>query len=232
MPQPERVERSAKRVRVMFGGVTVADTLHPWLVWERPFYPTYYFPAEDVRAEHLVESGSSDRPGAGGAATTYTVEAAGRLAADAAYRYPDATEEGLRRAVAFRWASMDHWFEEDAEVFVHARDPYKRIDILASSRRVRVDIGGVTVAESTRPVLLFETGLPVRYYLPMVDVRLDLLTPSDRVTECPYKGTARYWSVGDERDVVWSYPFPTLESAGIAGLVCFYEERVELTVDP
>jgi uncharacterized protein (DUF427 family) len=130
---------------------------------------------------------------------------------------------------------MDAWFEEDEEVFTHPRDPYTRVDILPSSRHVRVEIDGVTVAESTKPTLLFETGLPVRYYLPKTDVRMDLLTPTQTASHCPYKGRTEYWSYGARQtpgdDVAWSYRTPLPESQKIAGLVCFYPERTDLYVD-
>ena len=137
--------------------------------------------------------------------------------------------------IAFDWASMDAWFEEDEEVFVHARDPYTRVDVLASSRRIEVVIDGVTVAESDHARLLFETGLPVRYYLPKTDVRMDLLTPTATESHCPYKGTAQYWSVtvngATHDDVVWGYKTPLPESNGIGGLVSFYNEKVDILVD-
>ena len=120
-------------------------------------------------------------------------------------------------------------------MWVHARDPYTRIDVLSSSRRVRIEIDGVTVADSTNASFLYETGLPVRYYLPKTDVRMDLLTPSDTSTACPYKGTARYWSaeVNGEthQDVVWGYDSPLPESQKITGLICFYDEKVDVYVD-
>jgi uncharacterized protein (DUF427 family) len=130
---------------------------------------------------------------------------------------------------------MDAWFEEDEEVFTHPRSPYTRVDILPSSRHVRIEIDGVTVAESSSPMLLFETGLPVRYYLPKPHVRLDLLEHTDTRTHCPYKGEAEYWSVrtGDavHADIVWSYPTPLPESERVAGLVAFYDEKVDVYVD-
>jgi uncharacterized protein (DUF427 family) len=135
---------------------------------------------------------------------------------------------------------MTEWLEEDEPVYVHPRDPFKRVDILASSRRVRVELDGVTVAESSQPRVLFETGLPPRYYLPLPDLRMDLLRPSETSTRCPYKGTAAYWSVDTSaeaeagrlhRDVVWIYRSPLPESQKIAGLACFYNERVDLYVD-
>ena len=230
-----RVETGSKRVRGVLGGVTVVDTIEPRLVWEKPFYPTYYFPVDDVRMDLVAETGETRRSPSRGTATRYAVGAGGREIADAAYRYPDSPIEELRDLIAFEWGSMDHWFEEDEEVFVHSRNPYTRVDVLASSRHVEIRIEGVTVAETTKPTLLFETGLPVRYYLPKTDVRMDLLTPTDHRTECPYKGTARYWTVEiagtRTENVVWSYPFPVHESGGIAGLMAFYDERVDVVVD-
>src|SRR5438128_3465501 len=130
---------------------------------------------------------------------------------------------------------MNAWYEEYEELFVHARDPHKRVDVLASSRHVRVVIAGETVAETRRSHLLFETNLPTRYYIPREDVRLDLLDPTDQTTRCPYKGIASYWSVkiGDQvvRNVVWSYPDPIPECPKIKGLLCIFQERVDLYVD-
>jgi uncharacterized protein (DUF427 family) len=143
--------------------------------------------------------------------------------------------EQLRDAFRFEWGAMDAWFEEDEEVFTHARDPHTRIDILPSSREVRVEVDGVTVAQSSSPRLLFETGLPVRFYLPKPHVRLDLLEPSETVTHCPYKGQAQTWSlrIGEQlhEDVAWSYPTPLPESQKIAGLIAFYPQKVGLLVD-
>jgi len=130
---------------------------------------------------------------------------------------------------------MSEWLEEDEPVYTHPRDPYKRVDILASSRHVRVEVDGVTVADSVRPHILFETGLPPRYYLPLPDVRTDLLRPSGTQTHCPYKGTASYWSVqtaqGLREDLVWIYRTPLPESQKVAGLACFYDEKVDVYLD-
>ena len=116
-------------------------------------------------------------------------------APEAALAYPESPLEVIRGHVRFEWAAMDAWFEEDEQVFFHPRDPYTRVDILPSSRHVRVEVDGVTVADSRHARILFETGLPARYYLPKTDVRLDLLEHTDTVTHCPYKGSAEYWSV-------------------------------------
>jgi len=230
-----RIEDGHKRVRVYLGGEPIADSTRVKLVWEVPYFPVYYFPERDVRMELLTPTGDGDRSPSRGTPTLFDVKSANRVAEHAAYQYPDSPIEELRGYVAFVWGAMDGWFEEDEEVFVHARDPYTRVDILASSRHVRVEIDGVEVANSTHPTLLFETGLPVRYYLPKLDVRMDLLTPTDTHTACPYKGTADYWSVtiGDvvHEDLVWGYKIPVHESANIAGLVSFYNEKVDIYVD-
>lgn len=230
-----RIEPCHKRVRAFFAGQVVADTVSPMLVWEVPYYPTYYIPASDVGTGLLTSTGRTRQSGRLGDAELYTVRVGGREAVDAASRYPASPIEALRELVRLDWKAMDAWFEEDEQVYTHARDPYTRVDILPSSRHVRVEAGGVTVAESRRPHLLFETGLPVRYYLPKVDVRLDLLTPSATVTHCPYKGRAEYWSlrVGEttHEDVVWSYPTPLPESERIAGLMSFYDDKLDVYID-
>ena len=230
-----RVEQSQKRLRTYLGGELVADTTAPLLVWESRSYPTYYIPQADVSMDLLSASGRVEGSSDLGEARLWTVKTARAEAREAARQYPQAPVPELRDAIRFEWKAMDSWFEEDEEVFVHARDPHKRIDSLRSSRHVVVEIDGVTVADSSRPVLLFETGLPVRYYLPKTDVRMDLLTPVDTLTRCPYKGVAEWYSVDvDGRhydDFVWWYRNPAHESAPIAALVAFYNEKVDLIVD-
>jgi uncharacterized protein (DUF427 family) len=220
---PVRVEQGAKRIRAYLGGELVADTTRPLLVWEKPYYPTYYFPADDVRIELLTADSDGD--------ATFTVTAGGKEAVAAARRETNSPVEELRDAIRLEWRAMDAWFEEDEEVFVHARDPHTRIDALPSSRHVRVEVDGVTVAESSSPTLLFETGLPTRYYLPKPHVRMELLTPTDTTSRCPYKGEAEYWSLATVADIAWSYPTPLPESERVAGLICFYPEKVDLYVD-
>jgi len=228
-----RIESSTRQVRVMLGGEIVAETIRSLLVWEAPYYPTYYFPEGDVRTDLLVETGETKKSPSRGEATQYTVKVNG--SEGAAYSFPDPKIEELRGHYVFVWKTMDHWFEEDEEVFVHPRDPYTRIDILHSGRRVRLEVDGETVADSHNASFLYETGLPTRYYLPKTDVRMDLLTPTDKVTACPYKGTARYWTltVGDDTydDIVWGYDSPLPESQKITGMVAFYNEKVDVYVD-
>jgi len=230
-----RIEPGAKRIRAYLGGEVVVDTTRPMLVWEVPYHPAYYFPVADVRTDLLEADGGVAHSPSRGDGRSFTVRAGSKEALGAALRYEDSPIEELRDLIRLEWDAMDAWFEEDEEVFTHPRDPYTRVDILPSSRHVRVEVDGATIAESASPRLLFETGLPPRYYLPKTHVRLDLLTPTGTVTHCPYKGQARYWSVrvGDSvhEDLAWSYPTPLPESQRIAGLIAFYNEKVDLYVD-
>ena len=217
----------------MLGGEIVADTTRPLLVWEKPYYPTYYFPEPDVRTEALVDTGETRRSPSRGEATQLAVKVNG--SEGVAYTYREPQIEELAGHYAFVWSTMDHWFEEDEEVFVHPRDPYTRIDILPSSRRVRVEIDGVTVADTSNASFLFETGLPVRYYMPKTDVRMEMMRPTDTETHCPYKGTARYWSAEINgktyEDILWGYDSPLPESQKVLGQVSFYNEKVDIYVD-
>jgi uncharacterized protein (DUF427 family) len=230
-----RIEAGRKRVRVYLAGELVADTIRPLLVWEMPYYPTYYFAAQDVLAQ-LVPTGDTEESPTRGQAEVCDVKVERAVASGAAQRLVESRlDDLLVGSVRFEWSAMDEWLEEDEPVYTHARDPYKRIDILASSRHIRVEVDGVTVAESVRPRLLFETGLPTRYYLPISDVHMDRLRPSSTESHCPYKGTASYWSVAVNGrtfdDLVWIYRTPLPESQKIAGLACFYTEKVDVYVD-
>jgi uncharacterized protein (DUF427 family) len=229
-----RTEPGRKRVRAYLAGELVADTRHPVLVWEWPYFPVYYIPAADIRAE-LVPAGTTEHSPSRGNAEIYHVKVSGAAAEGAARRYPDSPLEELRATVRLDWAAMTEWLEEDEPVYTHPRDPYSRVDILASSRHVRIEVDGVTVADSRQPRILFETRLPPRYYLPLPDVRMDLLRPSATESHCPYKGTAAYWSVqvGQQvhEDIGWIYRTPLPESQKIAGLACFYDEKVDVYLD-
>jgi uncharacterized protein (DUF427 family) len=165
----------------------------------------------------------------------FTVRAAGREAIDAAWCYEDSQLPELRDRLRLDWNAMGAWFEEDEEVFVHPRDPATRVQILPSSRHVVVAVDGLVVAESRRAFFLYETGLPRRTYIPKLDVRMDRLEPTSTTSGCPYKGAAAYWTVRTDRarypDLAWGYTAPLRESAPIAGLVAFYDEAVDLTID-
>jgi uncharacterized protein (DUF427 family) len=170
-------------------------------------------------------------------ALRWDVTSGRRVAENAARAYanPEGDRAALREHITLYWDKMDSWFEEDEEVFVHPRDPYTRVDTAHSSRHVRVEIDGEVVAETRRPILLWETGLPTRYYIPKQDVRMDLLEPTASTTRCPYKGVACYWSVRIRdrvvEDIAWSYPAPIPENPKIENLLSFFNERVELYVD-
>lgn len=229
-----KVEPGAKRIRAYLRGGLAADTFHPLLVWEVPYYPTYYFPIGDVHAE-LLPAGEVDHSPSRGDAERFDVRVGDHTAPGAAHVVVTSPLEGLRGHVRLDWAAMDGWFEEDEEIHVHARDPYTRVDVLATSRRVVVRAGTQVLADSTHAHALFETGLPTRWYVPKVDVRMDLLVPSPTVSQCPYKGQASYYSLraGDTAidDVAWYYPTPLPESQKVAGMVAFYPDRVSIEVD-
>jgi uncharacterized protein (DUF427 family) len=225
-----RVEQGQKWVRGYAGGELVVDSRKPLLVWERPAYPAYYFPIADVDMDLLEAETVTDGDG-----QRFTLRAGGRMVPRAGVQYDESPVELLRDAIRFEWDALDAWFEEDEQVHVHPRSPYTRIDALPSSRHVVVEVDGEVVADSMKPTLLFETGLPIRYYLPKTDVHMDMLVPTDTVTHCPYKGQAEYWTVRtpkrEHRDLVWSYPAPLPESQRIISMVCFYNDRVDLIID-
>jgi uncharacterized protein (DUF427 family) len=232
-----RVEPTIRRVRGMFGGETVVDSARTLIMFERGHLPVYYFPLEDVRRELLEPSGTRTHCPRKGEAVYHSLRIGDRVAHDAAWRYPEPIEScpDISGHTAFYWNAMDSWWEEDDEVFVHARDPYHRVDVLRSSRHVEVALDGDTVADTRRPLLLLETGLPPRWYIARADVRLDLLRPTDSASACPYKGNASYFTAvtgsGEHRDVAWSYTAPIPECPRIEQAICFFNERVDLTVD-
>jgi len=235
-PAPRWVQ-SPKWVRAFLGGEAIADSKRAHLLREGG-PPVYYFPVEDVRMDLLKPTEQkTDSPDKGEVAW-WTIDVKGKTAENAVWSFstPPLEASFLKGYMAFEWNKMDAWFEEKEEVFGHARDPFKRIDVLGSSRHVKVVIAGETVADSNEPAILFEPNHPVRYYLPKVDVRMDLLLPSEKISRCPYKGDARYYSVavGEQvvPDIAWSYTYPTKECATVAGKVCFFNERIdEIYVD-
>jgi uncharacterized protein (DUF427 family) len=239
-PEPGRalyLEPTPKRIRAVIDGEVVADSRGALLLQESGLQPIYYFPPEDVRTELFEPTDKHTHCPKKGDASYYTVRVGDRVVKNAAWYYPQPLDGAppIKDLIAFYWDRIDQWFEEDEEVFGHARDPYHRVDIRQSSRHVKVSLDGSVLAESDRALALFESNLPVRWYLPREDVLAEL-EPSDSSSICPYKGTASYHSVrlGDGRlveDLVWYYPEPLPEAARIAGLLCFYNEKVELELD-
>lgn len=231
------VEEWPRRMRVVLAGQTVADSAHTKLVHETGQLPVVCFPRADVREELPEPSERSGRCDVKGDATFWPLRVGERVVSNAAWSYQDPPDRSLPVAgyVAFGAGALDRWFEKDEEVYAHLRDPYHRVDARASSRHVVVTSGGEVVAESTRPQLLFETGLPTRYYLPSTDVRAELLSRSDYVSPCPYKGPGQHWHLktgdGTVEDAVWSLPYPLPEALGAGQHLCFYPDKVEIEVD-
>ena len=250
-----RYEPVDKRIRGVIAGRVVIDTDRALLVWEpKRVVPSYAVPAEELAGvtspaaapgAEPTESGSSDldAPHLGDRpvydpslpfAVHTTAGAVLDLRLDdterpgAAFRPAD---DALSQYVIVAFDAFDEWFEEDERTLAHPRDPFHRIEIVHSSRSVRVERNGELLAASTRPYLLFEAPLPVRYYLPPEDVSDGLLRPSPTRTLCAYKGQATYWSLQDADDIAWSYPEPQREAAEVTGRIAFFNEQVDLVVD-
>ncbi|RRQ29425.1 DUF427 domain-containing protein [Rhodococcus sp. Eu-32] len=229
------IEPNARRVRAYFAGEVIADTTESIYLFEQGHLPAYYIPWTDVRNKFLEASRTSTVCPRKGTAEYRTIVVGDRRSEDALWTYPEPLDDALDLSdyVSFYWDRVDAWFEEDEEVFVHPRDPYVRVDVLPSSRHIEVYIGDVLVAKSHRPKILFETGLPPRYYIPRIDVKNWLFTSSPTTTACPYKGTASYVSVPDgPADVAWFYPQTTPAASGIENHLSFYVDRgARLVVD-
>jgi uncharacterized protein (DUF427 family) len=225
------ISDSPRNVRIVFGSETIADSKRMKLLREDGILPVYYFPKEDVRADLMVPSDRKTRCPYKGEASYWSLKAGSKTADNAVWSYlnPLPEAKALKDHLAFEWNKLDAWYEEDEQILVHPRDPFKRVDTLPGKRHVKIMIDGQTVAETRRPRLLFETNHPVRYYIPQEDVRMDLLVPSATQSRCPYKGPASYWSVkiGDDlfEDMVWGYMEPIPECPKIKGLLCFFHER-------
>ena len=229
------VEPVPRRIRAFLGGQQVLDTTRALYVWEWANYPQYYIPLADVRQDLLAGQGHTQNTGRG------VVDVRDLRAGDAdrpraARVVAESPISGLAGTVRFEWAAMDAWFEEDEQVFVHPRSPYTRVDAVRSNRPVRVELDGTVLADACSSVMVFETGLPTRYYLSRTDVDFAHLVPSGTVTACPYKGTTSgYWSIQADgtvhQDLAWSYDFPTRQLLPIAGLVAFYNEKLDIILD-
>jgi uncharacterized protein (DUF427 family) len=233
--ESDHVEPVPRRIRAVFAGQTVVDTTNARYVWELPFFPVYYVPLADVRPGVLVEEGTTEETSRGDV-HHFGLRVGDEHHPQAAKVLHAAKVEGLDETVRFEWSAMDAWYEEDEQVFVHPRSPYVRVDAIRSTRPVRVEENGVVLADSSSPVLVFETGLPTRYYLNRTDVDFGHLAHSDTQTACPYKGvTTDYWSstagAHTHPDVAWSYAYPMRELLPIAGLIAFYNEKVDIFVD-
>lgn len=231
------IEDSPRRVRAVFKGETVVDSRRAKLLHETGHLPVYYFPVVDLRQDLLEPSHHSTRCPFKGQASYWSIRAGGAVADNAVWGYDDPLDEvaALTGHRALYWDRVDEWWEEDEQVFVHARDPYHRVDVLDTSRHVRIALDGQPLADTRRARVLFETGLPPRWYIPREDVQTEVLSASATRTGCPYKGTASYCTVSlgerEEHDLAWCYEQPNREVEPIAGRLAFFDERVDTEID-
>lgn len=249
-----RIESSPYRIRARRGAGplsrnTVFDTTDARMVFVEGRHPEYYVPAEDVDWDRLAGDAAVSLKDAvtessvteGVADDSNIVEGFGSfetIGIDGEFigqRFTDGPASGL---VRFKFKAMDGWFEEEEQLFVHARDPYVRVDVIEASRHVEVTVDGVLVADTHRPRLVTETGLPARWYIPRIDVDLGLLAASPTQSSCGYKGQAKWWNLAvDGHDVVaniaWGYQRPVPNASKLASLICFFDEKdaVSTTVD-
>ncbi len=227
-------EPSPRRVRVYFNNQLIADSKEIMLLRESNHLPLYYFPKQDVQMDFLIANDQEFHSDHKGEGVSWDIQVSDKIVKNAAFTFKNAPDNAanLENYIAFKWNSMDSWFEEDVEVFVYARDPHKRLDVLQSSRHIKVMLDDTVIAETNHPTLLFETGLPIRYYFLKHEVRMDLLEDSGTSSRCPYKGEAHYYSIkiGDKlhKDLAWSYRFPTLECTKIQGLISFLNEKIDI----
>ncbi|KAH9481142.1 hypothetical protein JR316_0005662 [Psilocybe cubensis] len=222
------VEDCQKRIRAFFVGVCLIDTSRAKLVWLDNGHPVYAFTREDLPSWYLTIASESPE--------------------EIRFIIKLGPEDGREPSIVFylqgpliglgflKFDAVDAWFEEEEQIFVHPRDPYKRIDVLQSSRHVRIEVNGIEIANTRCPIMLFETGHPMRTYIPKTHTRLDLWVPSGHQTTCPYKGVATHFNIvlssGETfENVMWSYTNTTSESANIKGLVAFLDEKVDVWID-
>jgi uncharacterized protein (DUF427 family) len=231
------IEPTPKRIRVEVDGETIADSRRAVILQESGLQPVYYFPPDDVRTDLFEPTERHTKCPTKGEASYYSIRVGEREVKNGAWYYPEPIEgaEQIAGMIAFYWDRVDRWLEEDEEILVHPRDPYHRIDVLPSSRHVRISLEGELLAESTRPIALFESNLPPRWYLPREDVVAEL-EPTETVTHCGYKGQASYYAVrlgsGETvPDLVWTYTDPFPEAGRIQDLLCFFNERVDIELD-
>lgn len=223
-----------RRVHARFGGEVVLDTERGRLLHETGLLPALYVPEDDVRTDLLERTDHSTHCPFKGDAAYWTIRVGDRVAENAVWGYPEPLPESswLHGYMAFYWAPMDAWYDEDERVHGHLRDPFHRVDARASSRHVRVLLDGELIAETEHPKVLSETGLPNRIYIPAVDVRRELLTRSEKRTVCPYKGEATYWSLDGAEDAAWSYEDPLENALKVAGHFSFDHRALTVESEP
>ncbi|EMC91103.1 hypothetical protein BAUCODRAFT_44707, partial [Baudoinia panamericana UAMH 10762] len=240
---PVKVLHTPRMIKILFNGTYILQTTQAHYVWEHPFYPQFYVPRSELQSStrqtglKITENDTVTTDNGKQVAHLWSL-AVGNKSTDNVIAFSDdltGNAEQLKGLVKIDFASMDQWFEEDTPIHVHPKDPFKRVDILQSRRHIRVSVGGKVVADTTTSMHLYETGLPCRYYIPLTAVDPTVLRPSKTRTQCPYKGEAEYYSVEVDgelhEDIIWYYNRPTLECGLIVGLVCFYNEKVDIELD-
>jgi len=236
-PVPERVlfiEPVPPRIRGVASGETVVDSDRAMLLHETGRLPVYHFPLDDVRGDLLASMGEHE-PSARGELAWRSLTIGDRVVPRAAWTYAEPSADFLEGLIAFRWDALDEWFAEAEQLFGHPKDPYSRIDVMRTTRHVRVLLDGEVLADSRRARVLYEAALPPRWYLPAADVDTARLVPSGHMTRCAYKGAASYWHVrvgdGLVEDLVWSYPDPEHDAEPVRDMYCFFSEKVDIELD-
>jgi uncharacterized protein (DUF427 family) len=235
-PLPARLlyaEPLRRRMRVKFGGTCIAQSDDVVLLHEPGRYPVAYFPKADIARDVLTPTGRSSTHPDLGATTWHAVRAGQREAARGAWEHTALPGHAavLADRVAFAWHAMDGFYEEDERILGHAADAYHRIDIRTTSRELVVRSGDTVVAETDRPLVLYESGFAPRWYVPHEDVNPELLQPSTRETFCPYKGICTYYDIADANQAAWSYREPYREVDRIGELISFEPDKVTVTLD-
>jgi uncharacterized protein (DUF427 family) len=235
-PLPERllyVERLRRRMRVRFGGIWIADSEDVVLLFEPGRYPVAYFREADVLPDSLQLTDHTTRHEELGLTTWYVVRAGEKSAPRKAWQHVElpAHASELRARVAFAWTAMDAFYEEDERILGHAADPYHRIDIRQTSRNLVVRDRDRTVADTKRPLVLYESGFAPRWYIPRADIDPSALTPVKFQTFCPYKGLCSYYNIGDAHRAAWSYSEAYAEVGRISDFVSFEPDIITVQLD-
>jgi uncharacterized protein (DUF427 family) len=235
-PLPKRllyVEPLRRRMRVRFGGTWIADSEHVLLLFEPGRYPVAYFPESDVTQGTLESSEYTTRHHELGLTGWYTVRAGEHSAPRGAWQHIElpAYASELQKRIAFAWPAMDAFYEEDERIVGHAADSYHRIDIRQTSRSLVVGHRDRVIADTKRPLVLYESGFAPRWYVPRADVDESALTLVEHQTFCPYKGLCSYYDIGDAGLAVWSYRDAYPEVGRISNFVSFEPDIVSVHLD-
>jgi uncharacterized protein (DUF427 family) len=235
-PLPDRLlfaEPLRRRMRVRFGGAWIADSEDVVLLHEPGRYPVAYFPLADITVDVLQPSEHTTRHRDLGLTSFYTVRSGEHSKPRAAWQHTDLPgyASDLKGRAAFAWRAMDAFYEEDERIVGHAADAYHRIDIRQTSRHLVARHGNQVIADTTRPLALYESGFAPRWYVPRADVDESALAPVEGQTFCPYKGLCSYYDIGDAHRAAWSYEDAWTEVRRVSGLVSFEPDKIEVSLD-